>query len=107
MFTKSGLTAGAVALMLGAAILATSAPAQARGGYHGISPGSTGGIAGTRFAGRQELIVPLSTYRFGEGYRRFDRDGYRRFGFWHGYTWFRHFHHRRFHRYGFEPFYEG
>lgn len=93
MLIKSGLTAGAIALMLGAAIVATSPPAQARGGYHGISTGRTGAIVGARFEGRQ--------YRFGEEYRRFDRDGDRRFGFrhWRRYTWFRHFHHRWFHRY--------
>jgi hypothetical protein len=80
MLTKSGLTAGAAALMLGAAIFATSAPAQARVGYHGFSTGRIGIID-------------------------FDRDGYRRFGYrqWHRYTWFRHFHHRRwFPRYGFQ-----
>jgi hypothetical protein len=66
--------------MLGAAIFSTSAPAQARSGYHGFSADRTG-------------IVD------------FDRDRYPRFGYrhWDRYTWFRHFHHHRwFHRYGFQ-----
>jgi hypothetical protein len=108
MFTKTGLMAGAIALMVGAAAFATSTTADARSnGYHG----SASSTVATRFAGRPE-IVPASSYRFGgEGYRRFGRYEPRWLGYrhWHHYAWFRHFHHHRwFHRYGLERnFYEG
>ena len=99
MFSKTRLVTSAIAVMVGAAILATPAPAEARGGgYHGWSGSRMGGFVGPRYLASPEHIVPISRYRFhNDGYRRFGRYEPRWFGHrqWHRYTWFRHFHHHR------------